>query len=119
MTGKRSAALCIIQLAVVLSIGLPAFAATKITTITPSSAGRGATVVISGSGFSTTPALNSVVFTASTGTVSASVTSASSNTLNVILPAGAVTGGVYVQVGTSKSSTVNFTVINLAPVVNA
>src|SRR5207244_1190337 len=51
--------------------------------------------------------------------VLASVTSATTTTLNVIVPATAVSGNVYVQVGPSKSNNFNFKVINLAPVVNA
>src|SRR5439155_25484073 len=96
---KRSAVFFCVQVAVILSLASPALAAVKITSILPSPSARGTTVVISGSGFSTTPASDSVFFKASTGTVLASATSATTTTLNVIVPATAVSGNVYVQVG--------------------
>ena len=119
MTRKRSVVLFIFQLALVLSLGLPAFAQVKITSVTPASAPRGAKVVIAGSGFSDNAQSDTVVFSTATGTVGASVTDASMTSLTAAVPSTAVTGKLFVQVGTSRSSNVTFTVVNLAPVANA
>ena len=92
MTRKRSVVLFIFQLALVLSLGLPAFAQVKITSVTPASAPRGAKVVIAGSGFSDNAQSDTVVFSTATGTVGASVTDASMTSLTAAVPSTAVTG---------------------------
>src|SRR5262249_51736219 len=119
MMGKRRIVLFVIQFAVVLSVSLPTFAQITISDIAPSPAGRGTTVVVSGSGFSSTPASNAVVFSAFKGSASGVVTAASSTNLSVVVPATAATGKVYVQVGSVTSNQFNFKVANLPPVVNA
>lgn len=73
----------------------------------PKSGPVGSTVTIWGSGFSTTPGLNTVKFNGTTATVS----SATANKLVVTVPAGATTGTVSVTVSaTTVTSTKPFTV---------
>src|ERR1041385_1311065 len=89
----------VLTIGMLLMVGLPAYAQTKvqISSISPTSANIGSTVKISGSGFSTTPTLNLVFFTAAnTTTVPGVVTTASTTALNVTVPTGAITGKVYV-----------------------
>src|ERR1051326_5022262 len=120
MTWKQCVGFFVIPLAVILSAGLPASAQAKINTLTPSSGLRGTTIVIAGTGFSTSPAFDVTVFATTSGTGAAVVTSATTSSLSVIVPASAVSGNVFVQVaGQNKSNTKNFTVINQAPVVDA
>jgi hypothetical protein len=77
-----------------------------LTSIAPTSAARGATITLAGTGFSSTPSNNTVVFTAApaAGTVNATAVSASSTSLTVVVPATAVSGAVYVSVGGLNSS---------------
>src|ERR1051326_1124732 len=118
MLGKRSLVLFMAQIAGILSLGLSALASPHIITMTFPAA-RGAAVVISGSGFSTTPSSDSVFFTTSQGTVLASVTSATTSTLNLTVPGTAISGNVYVQVSGQKSNNFSFSVSNAPPVVTA
>ena len=78
-----------------------------LTSITPSSGVAGTSVVISGTGFSATPADNVVKFNG----VSASVTSSSSNQINTIVPASATTGKITVTVnGVTLTTTTDFVI---------
>lgn len=84
----------------------------SITSISPTQAPLGATVVITGTSFNATPASNTVVFS---GNAVAQVTGASTTSLTVIVPTNAqngpisiTSGGVTVQTPTSA----NFTVTN-------
>ncbi len=80
----------------------------------PASGAPGDIVVISGTNFSfsTTVTENVVKFNG----VLAPVTSATADQLNVLVPAGAITGKVSVEVnGTTVESTTNFTIANNAP----
>ncbi len=94
----------------------------QITDISPSSGQIGSTVRINGSSFSATPSLNRILFTAAGGgSVTAPVISASSNSLTVTVPSGAISGKVWVQ-SNFKSNGVLFTVTtttNQPPTVNA
>lgn len=79
-----------------------------ITSISPTSAEVGGSVVISGAGFSATASENIVTFT---GNAKAEVTEASVSELTVIVPEGAQDGPVTVEVdGSSASSSASFTV---------
>jgi hypothetical protein len=71
-----------------------------ISSISPVAAARGATLTISGSNFSATPASNSVWF----GSVRGTVTSAAGNQLLVTVPAGAIPGPVTVRVDNFTSA---------------
>jgi YD repeat-containing protein len=74
----------------------------------PTSGAPGTTVTLVGSGFSTTPANNTVTFNGAAATVS----NATANTLTVTVPAAATTGAIAVTVGANKvTSSANFTVI--------
>lgn len=79
---------------------------------TPSSSPVGATITIYGTGFSATPASNTVKFNGTTATV----LTASTTVLTANVPAGATTGAISVTVGanTATSSTA-FTVGSGAP----
>ena len=57
----------------------------------------GDTVTLSGAGFSSIPTNNNVLFTSESGRVSATITSASSTELKVIVPRGSITGDVWVE----------------------
>lgn len=80
----------------------------QILSFNPISGGPGATVTIQGQGFSATPASNIVKF----NNVAATVVAATTNSLTVVVPNGATTGKLSVQVGTAtKVSTDNFTIL--------
>ncbi len=77
--------------------------------LSPSEAQIGSKVEIMGSGFSTTPSLNLVVFPGKGNTTAqATVNSAASNKLVVTVPADSVTGPVYVRMGALTSNRLNF-----------
>ena len=82
---------------------------------TPQQGGPLSTVTIQGQGFSPTPSANQVTF----GGIAATVVSASSTTLVVIVPSGAATGHISVTVGgVSTNSTSNFTILPV-PVISS
>lgn len=86
---------------VVPSVPLPL----TLTSISATSAARGATITLTGTGFSTTPANNTVVFTSASGTVDATPAAATAATLTVVVAATAITGPVLVRsAGQSSSS---------------
>jgi hypothetical protein len=64
----------------------------------------GTSVTLSGFGFDPQPANNTVLFRSVSGTVGATVTTASSTSLTVTVPAVAVCGGVTVVVGSLASN---------------
>jgi sugar lactone lactonase YvrE len=70
--------------------------------------GEGESVTLAGMGFNATPANNSVLFKSAAGTVSGTVTAATTTSLTVTVPAGAVCGPVTAGVGgqTSNARTV-------------
>jgi hypothetical protein len=74
-----------------ISFSQNAFAQPTISSISPTSASVGATVVITGTNFNTTPGNNTVLF----GPVKATVTFASATVLSVTVPAGAAYGQVH------------------------
>jgi len=95
----------------------------QISNISPASGSVGATIEISGSGFDTSTDQNKVIFTTKGGgVVAATAVSVTANFLKTLVPVGAVSGKVYVQVGAAKSNALRFkvtTVSNQAPSVNA
>jgi PKD repeat protein len=95
----------------------------RLSSLNPSSAPVGAIITVSGTGFSTTPDLNRVLFpSATSGFVTAPGVTSSSTGLTAQVPAGAVSGKVYVQVGSVRSNWLRFRVTastNQAPVVNS
>lgn len=94
-----------------LSIGRYSSSAVSIIALSPAGGGVGTTVKIFGTGFSTTPAQNTVTFN---GT-SAAVSSASSTELTVVVPTGATTGTVAVSnTAGSATSPSTFTVSSAA-----
>ncbi len=88
-----------------------------ITSLSPVSGVPGDSITISGANFDTTASNNVVTFTSAGGTVNATVTSATSTTLTVTVPAGAVTGNVTVTAFGSTSNAKLFT--TLTPVITA
>src|SRR5207249_10001075 len=70
--------------------------------------GVGTPVTLTGMGFDATPANNTVLFKSATGTVSGTVTAATTTSSTVTVPAGAVCGPVTAAVGgqTSNARTV-------------
>jgi gliding motility-associated-like protein len=85
-----------------------AFAQPTVSSISPTSASAGATVVITGTNFNTTPANNTVFF----GPVKATVTFATGTVLSVTVPAGAAHSHISVlniSTGLSATSTQFFT----------
>lgn len=79
-----------------------------ISSFTPSAGAIGATVTITGTGFSTTPAQNTVRFT---NNILATVTSSTTTSLVVTVPVGATTGPISVTVNSiSVTISTNFTV---------
>ncbi|MEK7831515.1 MAG: IPT/TIG domain-containing protein, partial [Acidobacteriota bacterium] len=81
-----------------------------IASLSPSLGAVGATVTIAGNRFDARgPGFNTVKFAASSGTVNATVTSATRSQLIVTVPTGAVTGNVTVQTAGGTSNGVPFT----------
>ena len=72
--------------------------------LSPSSLARGGTLTLTGGGFSTTAASNTVVFTTPSGTTPVLATTATSTMLTATVPLTAISGPVFVQLGTSTSS---------------
>lgn len=78
-----------------------------ISSFTPSSGPVGATVTITGTNFSTTPANNTVKFNG----IGAIVTASTATSITTTVPAGATTGKITVSVGgNTATSATNFTV---------
>jgi YD repeat-containing protein len=101
-----------------LSITRAGASTVSIIAFTPGKGCVGATVTISGTGFSTTPASNTVSFNGTAATVS----SASANQLVVTVPSGATTGTISVTAPAgSATSAGTFTVTagNLAPTITS
>ncbi|MFE9889078.1 RHS repeat-associated core domain-containing protein [Streptomyces scopuliridis] len=95
-------------------LGVDRFASGRLSVLSlvPIRAAAGATVTLSGTGFSTTPASNAVSF----GGRTAEVVSASATRLKVKVPAAAVTGKVSVTVGANTAqSPESFTLAAPAP----
>ncbi|WP_443034380.1 RHS repeat-associated core domain-containing protein [Streptomyces sp. BE147] len=86
-------------------LGVDRFASSTLSVLSlvPVRAASGASVTLSGTGFSTTAASNTVSF----GTKTATVTSASATRLVVTVPSGAVKGPVSVAVGAAKAASVD------------
>jgi RHS repeat-associated protein len=84
--------------------------APQITSISPSSAGAGDSVTISGSGFGPTTGTNSLV-SFSSG-ITAATTSWNSNQIVAVVPQGSVTGPVKVYVNSIQSNGSQFTIPN-------
>jgi gliding motility-associated-like protein/uncharacterized delta-60 repeat protein len=83
-----------------------------ITSVTPDTGQIGTTVIIAGSGFNPVPGNNIVRFHG----VSAPVVSATPTALEVVVPTGATTGHIQVQVGCNSSiSALPFTVVPFSP----
>jgi hypothetical protein len=72
--------------------------------MSPGKAAIGATLTFQGSGFSPAAATNTIVFTGATGSVSIPAATATSTTLTVAVPPGAITGPVFVQTGGQSSA---------------
>ena len=88
--------------------------------LTPSQGAVGATVTIAGDRFDGRgTSFNTVKFTASSGTVNATVTSATRSQLVVTVPTGTVTGNVTVQTAAGTSNGVPFTLSGTQPPVIA
>lgn len=77
--------------------------------LTPSSAGAGVEITLDGDSFAEEAAGNTVVFTAASGTVNATITSSSRTRLDVLVPALSVTGNVHVETGSYSSGNQAFT----------
>lgn len=75
-----------------------------ITTLSPASAARSGTLTITGTGFSTTAASNTVYFATATGSTSVAPTVATATSLTVTVPATAISGPVYVTVGSRSTN---------------
>ena len=78
-----------------------------VSAIAPARGAIGSTVTIFGTGFAANAGGNVVTFT---GSVAATIQSATTTTLTVTVPTGAQTGAVQVAVGTRTASTSTFTV---------
>ena len=91
----------------ITAIERPGSTAVSISEFTPNAAPIGTTVLIYGTGFSTTPSSNNVTFNGSSATVAA----ATSNQLTVAVPSSATTGQIGVSSpGGSATTSTSFTV---------
>jgi hypothetical protein len=77
-----------------------------LTSVSPTRAAIGTTITLAGSGFNSTPANNVVIFSAATGTVQGTASTASSTSLAVTIPNGAITGPMLVQANGQTSTSV-------------
>ncbi|WP_341503849.1 IPT/TIG domain-containing protein [Gallaecimonas sp. GXIMD4217] len=82
----------------------------QISQLLPDKGKQGDTITISGIGFSQLPSQNIVTFAGNGGRVTAKVIKASKEELQVVVPKGARTGDVLVQVGDDVSNPATFTV---------
>jgi len=82
-----------------------------LTSISPTKAAAGSTITLTGSGFSTTAANNTVIFTGASGAMSATAATATTTSLTVDVPQGAISGPVSVSVGSQSSSAMMFEVL--------
>ena len=93
----------------------PRTASLRVSSFTPERGVVGATVTITGTGFSTTAADNTVVFlgaAADADNRSATVSAATASSLTVTVPSGAMTGKISVMVGTvADTSSQDYTVV--------
>jgi len=71
----------------------------SLTSISPTRAAVGSTLTLTGSGFNSTPGLNTVLFTSASGYVFVPANTATPTTLTVTIPPTAITGPVVVQTG--------------------
>jgi YD repeat-containing protein len=97
-------------------VGIDRFASNELslTTFSPSSGSVGAQVKLQGSGFSTTPASNTVTFNG----VAASVISATPNEIIVTVPSGAITGPVTLAVGGNSVTSSDAFVVTEGPIIS-
>jgi len=72
--------------------------------LSPTKIARGATLTLSGTGFSTQAAANTIIFTSVSGTTELPATNATSTSLTVGVPVAAISGPVSVRVGGTTSS---------------
>jgi hypothetical protein len=75
-----------------------------LTSISPTRVPISGTLTMNGSGFSPTAASNTIVFTGASGSVPVPASTATATSLTVSVPAGAITGPVFVQVGAQISA---------------
>ncbi len=72
--------------------------------VSPASVARGATLTLTGSGFSATASSNSIVFTTASGTTTETSATATTTMLTAVVPSTAISGQVLVQIGGTSSS---------------
>jgi hypothetical protein len=82
----------------------PTQAPLVLSSISPTRIAIGSMLTLSGSGFSSNAASNTLVFTGASGTISAAAATSTSNSLTVPVPAGAITGPVFVQTAGQTSA---------------
>jgi YD repeat-containing protein len=82
---------------------------------TPQTVATGGTLAIQGQGFSTTATLNQVAI----GAAAAAVLSATSTTLVVMVPSGAVSGTISVRVGSASAISGFIETVILAPIISS
>jgi hypothetical protein len=81
-------------------------ASLTLTAASPATVARGAMLTLTGTGFSTAAANNTVVFAGAAGTVSAPAALATTTSLMVTVPATAISGPVLVQTGGKSSQSI-------------
>ncbi len=81
-----------------------------LSSITPDKGGANTRVTLKGAGFSEKISENLVFFTGQSGTLAATVESASSATIAAVVPRGVATGNVWVEVDGEQSNPVTFSV---------
>jgi hypothetical protein len=102
----------------VLSSPHASFKVSKITSITPSYGPIGSLIKLAGEGFGNAQAGNLIKFNGATDSA-ANIVSWSDNLIEVIVPQGASTGGVKVNIWGSDSLSHEFTVTNISSVIPA
>jgi YD repeat-containing protein len=83
--------------------------------VTPQTVAAGGTVTIQGQGFSITPSLNIVTI----GGIAATVVSATSTTLVVLVPPNAVSGPIIVRVGNATATSTTNEIVIPTPIVTS
>src|SRR5262245_58606001 len=111
-------------LSVIVALALPGYGQlskgnnnVKLSAISPTAGATGSSVVITGSGFGTAAESNTVYFTSGVKNtmITGTVIAAYSTSLSIKVPPGATKGKVFVQVGSSKSNSVQFKVVSNVP----
>jgi hypothetical protein len=79
----------------------------SLTSVSPAKVAIGGTLTLNGTGFSTTPSDNTVIFTSAAGTTGVAASTATFTSVTVTVPASAISGPVQVRKGGETTNATN------------